>query len=386
MLNNPNPFTDKLLADLYADNLVTGTHTILDAVHLYQSAKQLFAQIGMNMRKWTSNNDELLDAIPIADRYSALIISLFGLSWNTQADMLLVKRPTMIPEPEPTKHTAAVYDPLGFFSPTVLQAKFLIQHLWEENFDWDTKLPEPLCIRWSAVRIELDKLSSIPLPRYIGSTKGSIHQLHCFVDASARAYAAVVYLRVTDENSNLPPKITLLFSKTRLATPVKKGSLSIPKLELLAAVLGSRNAKFVENSLTNLKLSEKFLWSDSRCVVSWIHSSRILPTFIERRVREIKQTNIEVRHVPGNQNPADIASRGSNVHDLNTSSWWTGPDFLHQSPDTSPKEHVLIDDTENQNSLVKNSPTLEPVNVLVNTTKPVSPPLSISVTDYSSLQ
>ena len=57
--------------------------------------------------------------------------------------------------------------------------------------------------------------------------------LHTFVDASKRAYAAITYFRHEHEDGGTT--VSLVAAKARV-TPTK--SVSIPRLELMAAVLG----------------------------------------------------------------------------------------------------------------------------------------------------
>ena len=59
--------------------------------------------------------------------------------------------------------------------------------------------------------------------------------LHGFCDASERAYAAVVYLRMVDTTGNV--QVTLITSKTKVA-PIKR--MTIPRLELCGAYLLAR--------------------------------------------------------------------------------------------------------------------------------------------------
>ena len=90
-------------------------------------------------------------------------------------------------------------------------------------------------------------------------------ELHVFGDASEKAYGACVYLRLPLPNSNF--KVSLIMSKGKVA-PIK--SMSLPRLELMSAVLYSRLAKFVLNAL-HLNIPA-FCWTDSTITLSWIES------------------------------------------------------------------------------------------------------------------
>lgn len=70
-----------------------------------------------------------------------------------------------------------------------------------------------------------------------GNHSGVNCQLMCFCDASAKAHASVIYLSFDAGVNNL------LFSKPRVA-PIKK--LDIPRLELLAVLIGVRILNFVQ--------------------------------------------------------------------------------------------------------------------------------------------
>jgi len=59
--------------------------------------------------------------------------------------------------------TASIYDPLGFFSPTTLQAKIFIKELWENKFEWDTELPTELLARWKTICDDLKAIPTFPI-------------------------------------------------------------------------------------------------------------------------------------------------------------------------------------------------------------------------------
>ena len=86
-------------------------------------------------------------------------------------------------------------------------------------------------------RLELNLLVTKHIPQCYFSKMTTIisTELHGFCDASEHAYAAVVYLRMTDTDGNM--QVTLVTSKTKVA-PVKK--LTTPHLELCGAHLSAQ--------------------------------------------------------------------------------------------------------------------------------------------------
>ena len=147
-------------------------------------------------------------------------------------------------------------------------------------------------------------------------------QLHAFADASTRAYGAVIFLCCSDQT-------TFVVAKGRVA-PLKQ--ITLPKLELMAAVIAARLTRFVIDSL-GLDVPPH-LWTDSQIVLFWLQSTKQLPQFVTHRVREITQLipNATWRHCPTADNPADLLTRGLSFEQFNTSSlWWHGPKWLtHQ--------------------------------------------------------
>ncbi|KAH7668171.1 Pao retrotransposon peptidase family protein, partial [Aphelenchoides avenae] len=125
----------------------------------------------------------------------------------------------------------------------------------------------------------------------------------------------------------------LIFSRSRLK-PLN-ANLTIPRLELMAGVLGARLVDFLQKQLT-VKAPKATLHTDSQVVFFWIKSREKQPVFIENRLKEIRTLidlhSIALRYVPTELNPADVLSRGIRAdqlqdHDL----WWHGPPFLKES-------------------------------------------------------
>ncbi|XP_011883970.1 PREDICTED: uncharacterized protein LOC105571108 [Vollenhovia emeryi] len=230
---------------------------------------------------------------------------------------------------------AKLFDPLGWVTPVTIKAKIFLQLLWRLKADWDDEIPEELFDKWRTIYHHLTELNNLELPRWIGTdATATLSEIHGFADASSVAYAAVVYLKTVSKSGKIT--ISLLTAKSKVA-PVKP--LSIPRLELSAAVLLSRLICFVQCSL-RVEISRCVCWTDSTIVLAWLkqHPSQ-WKTFVANRVSEV-QANVPAAswpHVPTQDNPVDCASRGLLGRDLKGFKlWWQGPNWLRCSPDNWP--------------------------------------------------
>lgn len=183
-----------------------------------------------------------------------------------------------------------------------------MQELWTRNVDWDVPLSDDLYHEWNTYYSSLESLRNILIPRWTGFHPDvSSWELHGFADASHRAYAAAIYLRVRVATGAY--RTTLLIAKSKVA-PVKK--LSIPRLELCAAVLLTRLFETVLHAL-HKPLIATYGWSDSTIVLAWLqqHPSS-WQVFVANRVSEIqtRAPYLKWNHVSSADNPADCASRG----------------------------------------------------------------------------
>ena len=159
--------------------------------------------------------------------------------------------------------------------------------------------------------------------------------LHGYGGASKSAYCAVVYLCVQTEAEYAT---RLVASKSRVA-PLSP--TTIPRLELLAALVLARLIIAVRETLSSvISIQETFCWTDSMTAFYWIRSSKEYKQFVQNRIDEIhKLTDVsDWQHCPGEDNPADIGSRGFLASELKTSRiWLKGPQWLCGPPENYPK-------------------------------------------------
>ena len=240
------------------------------AKKLQRELLSLFSCGGFLLRKWNSSDLTVLESTEpeLCDSEGTHHISerrentkTLGLEWNTKLDEFHLTLNETLPSDCITKRVlvsdiAKTFDVLGWFSPTIIKMKILLQRVWELR---DEPIPEGIRDAWRRWRTELHSLSKRPVPRCYFPKNAHIvsFQLHGFSDASEDAYAGVVYLRMVDTRDRVYS--SLVVSKTKVS-PIKR--LTIPRLELCGAQLLSQLLHHVK-TLFNIPLTDTFAWTDS---------------------------------------------------------------------------------------------------------------------------
>ncbi|UYV77665.1 hypothetical protein LAZ67_15001849 [Cordylochernes scorpioides] len=313
--------------------------TVEEAQFLIRQIIALLAEGYFPIRKWVSNSPKMLDFLPgdqkginqFFDFKDLPSVKLLDILWDPSLDSFTIRvRPPDIQvysKRSLLSLIARIYDPLGWMYPLVIIFKIMLQKLWAMGCNWDERLPE--CIQWQLTVIEEDinQLNKISIPRYIPCRNSILTlELHGFCDSSEKAYAAVIYVKSYKHDRSV--NISLIASKTTVA-PIKV--LSLPRLELCSALLLANLFFAVKESLS-LHFDQIFLWSDSTIALNWIKSeSKRWKTFVANRVSSIQRKTPPHSwfHVPGSENPADLATRGLTPAQLvDNQLWWQGPHWL----------------------------------------------------------
>ena len=256
--------------------------------------------------------------------------------WNKSTDIVFNKIPAKFDDNGDSYSIrrllsliSCLFDPLGIIAPPIITLKLILQDVWKDRLAWEDTLPFE---KRKMIQIFIDKYKSAPpivLPRCINPalSVNKQHEIHIFSEASQLAYGAVAYIRSSSENS---VSCSFLMGKAKVA-PLKQ--LSIPKMELQAAVLRTRLARFVKNQ-QNIVFKENVYWCDRTAVPAWIKSPDKLKIYVANRVREIQNNSSpdNWRHISGKNDPADHVFREIDPNDV-VKLWLTSPPFLYESKD-----------------------------------------------------
>ncbi|KAJ8400031.1 hypothetical protein AAFF_G00400700 [Aldrovandia affinis] len=313
---------------------------------------------GFELRQWASNIPDVISHLPNEIRSEGSEQWLnhtdmdpqeaaLGLRWLCHSDTLRYKSRLLKCSPPTMRNIyrvlASQYDPIGFLTPFTTRAKVLVQQLWDKKREWDDPLlPGDLLTAWKAWEDELPHLDDIRLPRCYVSLAldhaASKREVHIFCDASQWAYGSVGYLRTEDAAGHV--EVAFLTARSRVAP---KRPLSIPRLELCAALTGAQLANLLIRELT-LEVSRVVMWTDSTTVLAWIQSDSCrFKVFVGTRIAEIQElTDSQAwRYVETSENPADDLTRGKTLQDLIGENRWTqGPPFLWLPPDQWPTHPI----------------------------------------------
>ena len=322
------PVSRDMKSNLYVDNVISGGATEDEVVNYYREARSIMSGANMNLRSWSSNSVKL-NMIATEDSVNddSQSVNVLGIRWNPTTDELsLAVKSTisthdhLVTKREVLQNLSKIFDPLGFAAPVVIRAKILMQQLWLCKVGWDEPLQEELLKGWLEIASDLKAVRGFSVKRCYFSTSADQPVLHSFADASLKAYGAVVFLTQGNE-------VSFIIAKSRVA-PLKQ--LTLPRLELMAALVATRLTRFVMNTIP-LQDPPIFVWSDSQIVLHWIKSQKLLPAFVRNRITEMQSQlpTAEWRYCPTLENPADLLTRGITTDALISSSLWqNGPAWI----------------------------------------------------------
>ncbi|XP_062708422.1 uncharacterized protein LOC134288244 [Aedes albopictus] len=336
----------------YVDDYLQSFDSEEEACQVVEEVKLVHRRGGFTIRNWLSNSSTVLRRVGETEETASMkIVSensqierVPGMQWKAIEDVLVFSSEIDVETVIPTKQSIlrcvmSQFDPLGLLSHFLIHGRVIIQDIWRTKAGWDDTVDEQILLRWRSWTAKFKELEEVRIPRayFPGVTASDIEdlQLHVFVDGSETAYACAAYFRATIQGKY---HCALVGGKAKVA-PIK--ALSIPRLELQAALIGCRLMKTLCNS-HSLPISQRVFWTDSKTVLAWIHSDhRRYRQFVACRIGEIlsKSNAVEWRYVPSKANVADDGTKWASGPNLKTDSrWFRGPDFLWKSEELWPRQ------------------------------------------------
>ncbi|XP_075157708.1 uncharacterized protein LOC142230974 [Haematobia irritans] len=334
------PIGSKILKEnMYVDDSLVGAHSVSEALEARNQLIVILESAGFQLRKWTSNRREILEDLPRDHLLNEQFLSFddkssvktLGIRWDAVSDEFYFVTEKLANKETYTKREvlsviARLFDPLGWLSPVVINAKILMQMMWLDDIGWDDPIKPLTLLKWKAFVSNYREIDQVRIDRWLNYSPECRIEYHGFCDSSELAYAAVLYVRV--EVGDMTHS-KLLVAKTKVA-PIKK--MSVPRLELCGALLLAKLADLVLPQL-HVQPYTLFLWSDSMIVLSWLKKpSHSWTTFVANRVAIIHEKVGNIwGHVGTSENPADLATRGLTPFELKGSDlWWHGPSWLRK--------------------------------------------------------
>ena len=336
--------------NFYMDDCLKSVGSKEEAMNLYLQLTDLLKKGGFHLTKWISSCSEVLDQIPYTEKSSSAFnlnkdenLRVLGVKWeftsnNFRFETNLKTKP--LTRRGVLSIISSLFDPLGLVAPVTLSGKNLLQNLSRQKLDWDEKIPNEDATKWNRWIQGLSALTELVVPRFLflqdcGMNCVKSIQIHHFSDASSVAYSVVTYLRFVCHNDNVFCRF--IFGKARLA-PIK--TISIPRLELMAAVLAVKIDQMLQQELI-LPIWQATFWTDSTAVLQMIaNTNKRFPVFVANRLTKIEDHTAadQWRYVPSKENPADLATRGIDTESFVSNPYWLkGPEFLLDVTDLWPQ-------------------------------------------------
>ena len=250
--------------NFYVDDCLKSMSDIDSTINLIEQLRALLLSGGFFLTKFTSNCCKILFSVPGPDRAVANDVDIMcnelpigntlGLVWIPEIDAIKIK--VHVKEKPITRRgilsvISQVYDPLGIVQPFILTMKRHLQSLNGENLDWDEPLSLEMQTEWNNWLAALPSLEKLSVPCCYNPS-GFIRtriELHCFSDGSQNGFGAVAYLRMTSSSGEV--HCSFVLGKSRVAP---RKPMTVPRLELTAAVVAVRLAKFIQRNCNKGKL------------------------------------------------------------------------------------------------------------------------------------
>ena len=354
--------SEEVKSQTYIDDGLTAAPSKAEALVKTQRWDEITGHASMYNKGWIFSGDNKSDVV-IGGDDELDMEKVLGLLWDPKSDSFVFKaklrvkvklkqggyeiheissvqdlldfKEDLLNRRELLSNVHSIFDPPGLLAPLLLQPKLLMRESWSgpNPVGWDDLLPEDQCERWIEFLTEFLCLGELSFPRSLWPEEEVVGEpvLIVFSDGSSVAFGAAAYIRWELKSGGYWSR--LIMAKCKIAP---KNMLSIPRMELLGAILGNRIKNFILMN-TVLKFVRAYQFVDSSTVLGYVHKEcGIFKPFEGIRVSEIQSTNVfedgkllNWAWVSTKDNPADMCTKPRLLKDLFPGGFWQdGPNFL----------------------------------------------------------
>lgn len=371
-MNFDFPLASRMIAkDSYVDDIISSVSSKDCAMERIKEIEKVLRPGGFQIKYWVlsgegeDNNDKVLNSEqekvlglgwkPKQDKFSFKVKLNFSKRTRegraesyVNCDDFERRMPCLLTKRSVLSQFASLYGPLGLLTPFTLKTKLMMRSIIMEvnkgdSKGWDEPISETLYSETMDLFREMFEIEKLSFRRCVKPTDViKDPELIIFCDSSMKAYGAVAYIRWEKQDSMY--HVNLLCAKNRIA-PMRQ--ISIPRLELCAAVLASRLRVTIEKEM-RYQFSRIIHITDSEIVRAQIQKeSHRFNTFVGNRVAEVqsKTEPIEWYWVSSKENNANLTTRECSPLELGIESvWQKGPDFLYQDFSEWPVKQNTVSD------------------------------------------
>ena len=348
---------ERIIDDSYVDDITTGDVDTEAVAELKKGISEILSYGGFKLKGFVTSGDTSDENLALLG--AGNVSRVLGIGWDPKDDVFTVKVsinltkskgrtlgadlnydqiPTII-ELKVTKRILlsivnSCYDPYGLLVALTIQMRIALREVCKMKVGWDEELPEEVKLVWVKILQRVKEAERTQFRRCVkpANSVGDPSLIVCN-DGSELAMCATAHIRWECDDGTF--WCQLWSAKARVA-PLKK--LTIPKIELQSAVLGSRLAKSVIQS-SIWEFGQVYRIVDSECTLSTLRKD-VLPEFQANRVTECLDSSeiSEWNHTKSKNNIADLGTRdNATVESVSEESeWQRGKDWMRLPVDQWP--------------------------------------------------
>ena len=221
--------------------------------------------------------------------------------------------------------TMELYDPLGLVEPMKSMLKRSLANL--SHLEYNDNIPEQEIPIWKSHLMNWPALAKLEFPRSVISSEGKDIRRIVVGDASSDSGGAAAYIGTRQTDNTWTND--LLVAKSRMI------HASVPRNELQMLLLACE-IMYADVVSLKINLTDILVVTDSKVALCWASNPRARNTpyvfnrmlTIQRylswtRKRQGEATNIELVHIAGSMNSADMLTKGViTIDDLKPNSTW----------------------------------------------------------------